>query len=137
MCPDGGYEQASAGCNEAEEEDEDYRMLVVHEVMPQTGTTIGDAAISKYKVKFAKRGGNMDYEEAVEEAYRCVSVDGQWRTLAQKDLCYLKAGRRPKKAIKVSSETVMVKTAMVRANDMMEFRTAQESAWRGQCGWCG
>jgi hypothetical protein len=37
-------------------------------------------------------------------------------------MMYLKAGRRPKKAMNVSSETAMVKMAMLRPSDIAKGR---------------
>lgn len=68
-------EQAGGCCYQAEEEDKDDRMLLVHEIMTQTGTSICDAAIAELEVEVPEEGGNMEDEEAVAEAYGRVSVE--------------------------------------------------------------
>ena len=46
-------------------------MLVVNEVVPQLGAAVGDTAIGEFEVEGAEGGGDVDCEEAVEEAYGC------------------------------------------------------------------
>jgi hypothetical protein len=46
----------------------------VHEVATQTGATVRDAAIGEFDVESAEHRGDVDEEEAVEEAYRRVSA---------------------------------------------------------------
>jgi len=71
--PNGGQEQRRACGYEAEEEDDDQRVLVVHEVVAQAGAAIGDAAIGEGEVELSEGGGEVDEEEAVKEAYGSVS----------------------------------------------------------------
>jgi hypothetical protein len=72
--PDGGQDHASTGSDEAEEEDDDDRVLVVHEVVAQTGAAGGDAAIGEDVVKSGESGGQVEDQEAVEEANGRVSM---------------------------------------------------------------
>ena len=66
--PHGGQEQGSASGDEAEEEYDDQRVLVVHEVMGQAGAAIGDATIGERKVESAQRRGDVADEQPVEKA---------------------------------------------------------------------
>jgi hypothetical protein len=68
-----GQEEGCGGRYEAEEEDENGGVLVVHKVVAQLGATVGNAAIGKVEVEAAEGGGDVDDEEAVEEAYGCFS----------------------------------------------------------------
>jgi hypothetical protein len=49
-------------------------MFLVHEMVAQTGATIGDAAIGEFEVEIAKGGRDGDDEKAVEEANRRVAT---------------------------------------------------------------
>lgn len=60
--PDSRQEHSSTGGYEAEEEDDDSRVLVVHEMVSQAGAAVGDAAIGKLEVEVAECGGDVDYE---------------------------------------------------------------------------
>jgi hypothetical protein len=72
--PYGRQEERGACGYKAEKEDDDSQMLLVHEVMAQAGATVRDAAIGELDVEFAERRGNVDDEELVEPAYRCITV---------------------------------------------------------------
>jgi hypothetical protein len=48
-----GQEEGCGGRYEAEEEDEDGGVLVVHKVVAQLGAAVGDAAIGKVEVEAA------------------------------------------------------------------------------------
>lgn len=67
--PNSGQEQRRACGYEAEEEDDDQRVLIVHKVVAQAGATIGDAAIGEGEVELSECRRDVDEEEAVEEAY--------------------------------------------------------------------
>jgi hypothetical protein len=69
--PDYRKEEACGDGNEAKEEGDDDGVLIMYEVVPQLGAAVGDAAIGEFEVESAERGGDVDYEEAVEEAYGC------------------------------------------------------------------
>ena len=71
--PNCGQEQRRACGYEAEEEDDDQRVLVMHEVVAQAGAAIGNAAIGEGDIELSECGRDVDEEEAVEEAYRRVS----------------------------------------------------------------
>jgi len=118
--PNGGQEQCRACGYEAEEEDDNQRVLVVHEVVAQAGAAIGDAAIGEGKIELSECGRDVDEEEAVKEAYGRVPVDVREAITRSEGCRYLKAGSRPKKATKVTSDTVMVKMMMVRATVMVK-----------------
>jgi hypothetical protein len=87
-------------------------------MVAQAGAAVGDAAIGELDVEGAERGGDVEDEEAMEGAYRRVSGQSVGRRVKGGWIRYLKAGRRPKKATNVSSETVTVKMAMARARGM-------------------
>ena len=70
--PGSGQDKYGARSHQAKEEDDDYRMLVVHEVVAQTGAAGRDAAIGEPDIETAEEGRYVDHEEAVEEAYRGV-----------------------------------------------------------------
>ena len=70
--PHGGQDQDGACGDEAEEEDYDYGMLVVHEVVAEARAAAGDAAIGELDIEAAEEGGYVDHEEAVQKAYRGV-----------------------------------------------------------------
>jgi hypothetical protein len=72
--PDGRQDHASTGSDEAEEEDDDDRVLVVHEVVAQTGAAGGDAAIGEEAVKSGESSGQVEDQQAVEEANGRVSA---------------------------------------------------------------
>jgi hypothetical protein len=88
--------------------------------MAQSGATARDAAIGELEVEFSKRGGDVEEEEAIEETDWCISSIVSIDTLDSKEGQYLKAGNRPKKAIKTTRDRVMVRTMMVRAKVMMK-----------------
>lgn len=77
MFPYYWYEQAGADRYEAEEENDNYWMLLIHEVVSQTGATVRDPAIREEDVESTECGGDVDDEESVEEAYRGVSVKNE------------------------------------------------------------
>lgn len=129
--PNGGKKERRACGYEAEEEDDDQRVLVVHEVVAQAGGTIGDAAIGEGEVEFSECGRDVDEEEAVEEAYGRVPGNVRAENASMEGYRYLKAGSRPKKATKVTRDTVMVKMMMVRATVMVkETSRLRHYAWR-------
>lgn len=133
--PHSGQKHDSACSHQAEKEDHDERMLVVHKIVAQAGATVGDAAICESEVDPSKCRGDMNEEETVEEANGCVSrlVRDNLITCAQSR--YLKAGSRPKKAMKVTRDTVTVKMMMVRATVMMgEGQIVIGVAWRSKEG---
>lgn len=72
--PNGRQEERRASGDKAEEEDYYERVLVVHEIVAQTGAAVRDAAIGELYVESSKRGGDVDKEEPIEEAYGRVSV---------------------------------------------------------------
>jgi hypothetical protein len=72
--PNHWNEQAGADCDKAKEKYNDYRMLFVHKIMSQPGTTVCDPAICEEEVKSAKYGRDVDDEESVEETYGCISA---------------------------------------------------------------
>ena len=85
--PDRRKEQGCACSYEAEEEDDDKWMFVVHEVVAQTGARIGDAAIGKGEVESSECGGDVDEYKAVEEAYGCVSSTVRHCNMELKGMC--------------------------------------------------
>jgi hypothetical protein len=118
--PDRREEQCGACGDETEEEDYDGQMLLVHEVVAQTGATVRDAAIGELDVELAKRGGRVYDEKTVEEAYGCVSSTINILTTHANSPSYLNAGKLPKKATNVTSDTVTVNTIMLRARVIMD-----------------
>ena len=48
-------------------------MFVIHQVVAQTGATVGNAAIGKGEVEFSERRRDVIKDEAVEETYGGVS----------------------------------------------------------------
>lgn len=97
-------------------------MLLVHEVVAQAGATVCDAAIGELNVELAERGGNVDDKEPMEEAYGCISAFISRYNLIGICCAYRKAGRRPKKAINVTNDTVTVKMMILRASVMVKRR---------------
>lgn len=75
--PHSGQKHDSACSHQAEKEDHDERMLVVHKIVAQAGATVGDAAICESEVDPSKCRGDMNEEETVEEANGCVSKSWQ------------------------------------------------------------
>jgi len=84
--PDGGQEQRGACGYEAEEEEDNGEMLLVHEMVAQPGATTRDAAIGELDIELAECGGDVDDEETVEGAYGCVPAHVRCRLL-QGALC--------------------------------------------------
>jgi len=72
--PDNRHEKHGACSHETKEEDDDKRMLVVHEVVAQTDAAVRDAAIRELEVEPAEGGWGVHENEAVEKANGCVSV---------------------------------------------------------------
>ena len=68
--PDGRQEEGRACGYEAQEEDDYEWVLVVHKVVAQAGARVRDAAMGELDIESAECGGDVDEEEAVEEAYR-------------------------------------------------------------------
>lgn len=133
--PHSGQKHDGACSNQAEKENYDEWMLVVHKIVAQAGATVGDAAICESDVDPSKCRRDMNKEETVEEANGCISrlVRGNLVTRAQRR--YLKAGSRPKKAMKVTRDTVTVKMMIVRATVMMgEGQIVIGVAWRSKEG---
>ena len=62
-----------ASRHKSEKEDDNKRVLVIHEVVAQAGAIVGDAAIGESNVEPSKCRGDVNEEEAVEEADGCVS----------------------------------------------------------------
>lgn len=81
--PNSRQKHDCAYCHKTEKEDNNERMLVIHQVMAQTGATIGDAAICESKVEPPKCRGDVNEEEAVEEADGCVPILVRARELAE------------------------------------------------------
>lgn len=130
-----GDEESGAGGDEAEEEDYDDGVLFVHEVVAQTGARVCDAAIGEHDVEAAECGGDVDDEEAVEEADGCISGLVSKLRYRRENEVYLKAGSRPKKAMNVRTDTAMVKATMLRANVMvvkLKVGKVHKLAWRGR-----
>jgi hypothetical protein len=128
--PYSGQKHDCACSHEAEEEYDDKRMLVIHQIMAQAGATVGDAAICEGKVEFSECRGYVDKEEAVEKPYRRIPVLVKTGCSVHAKDRHLKAGSRPKKAINVTRDTVTVKTIMVRATVMMgEGQVVAVVAW--------
>jgi hypothetical protein len=71
--PYGGHEEAGGDGDKAEEEDDDYGVFVIHEVVAQAGATVSDAPICELYIEGAEGRGKVENEEAVEKAYGCVS----------------------------------------------------------------
>lgn len=59
-------------CHKAKKEDNDERVLVIHEVVAQAEATVGDAAIGESNIEPSKCRGDVNEEEAVEEADGCI-----------------------------------------------------------------
>lgn len=57
-------------------------MLVVHEIVAETGAAVRDAAIGKLDIESSKRRWYVQEEQAVEEAYRGVPnrviIESSW-----------------------------------------------------------
>lgn len=71
--PHRGQDHGSASSDEAQEEYNDEWVLVIHQVVAQTGATVGDATICKGEVEFSERRRDVTEDEAIEEAYGRVS----------------------------------------------------------------
>lgn len=119
--PDHRYEQDDTSRDETEEEDHNNRMLLVHEIVSQPRPTAGDAAIREEDIEFTERGGDLVDKKAMKEADGRVSEDVS-EDFRKARIQYLNAGRRPKKAMKVTREIVMVEMSMARMKDMVEMR---------------
>jgi hypothetical protein len=72
--PDVWQEERGACGHEAKEEDDDSEMLLIHEVVAQTGGAIGDATIGELDIERPECRRYAVYEEAVEEADGCVAA---------------------------------------------------------------
>lgn len=72
--PDVGQEEHGACRHEAEEEDDDGDMLLIHEVVAQARGAIGDAPIGELDIECSEGRRYVVDEEAVEEAYGRVAV---------------------------------------------------------------
>ena len=73
------------------------------------------------------------HEQTVAEADGSVPSVGQGSSIDVDGFLYLKAGVRPKKAMKVRTETVTVKMTMVRTRVMVKVGR-DVWAWRGRSG---
>lgn len=131
--PHSGQEHAGACSHQAEKEDDNEWVFVVHKIVAQAGATVGDAAICESEVDFSKCRGDMNKEETVEEANGCVSSLVRDNLVTRAQTSHLKAGSRPKKAMKVTRDTVTVKMMMVRATVIMgEGQIVAGVAWRSK-----
>lgn len=72
--PDGRQEQRSACGYEAEEEDDDCEMLLIHELVAQAGAATREATIGELDVELAQRRGYAFDEKTVQGAYGGVSA---------------------------------------------------------------
>ena len=72
--PGSRQDKYGACSHQAKEEDDDYRMLVVHEVVAQTRAAGGDAAIGEPNIETTEERRYVEHEEPIEEAYRGVPV---------------------------------------------------------------
>lgn len=63
--PNGWQEEGCACGDEAEEEDDYGKVLLVHEVVAQTGATICDATIGELDIESSERGGKAFNEEGM------------------------------------------------------------------------
>mgnify|MGYP004547455955 CR=1 FL=1 len=66
--PYGGQEECGACCHQTEEEDYDYGVLVVHEIMAEPRAARRDTAICELDIEAAKERRYVEHEEAVEKA---------------------------------------------------------------------
>jgi hypothetical protein len=99
-------------------------VLVVHEVVAEARAATGDASIGELDIEAAEGRRYVDYEEAVEEAYRCIPAlisTGRHQVVG---ICHLKAGKRPKKATNVKNETVRATIMRVRASAIVSCYNA-------------
>lgn len=67
-------EQLDRNRDEHQEEYHDHGMFLIHEIVPQTGEAVRNTAIGKEDIESVQGGGEVDYEESVEEAYGRVSA---------------------------------------------------------------
>jgi hypothetical protein len=81
--PDGRQKQRGARGYEAEEEDDNGQVLLVHEVVAQAGATVRDATIGELDVESAERRGDVVDEKLMQPAYGCISVIVSWMFLSQ------------------------------------------------------
>jgi len=72
--PDVGQEERGACRHKAEEEDDNSKMLLIHEVVAQARGAIGDATVGEVDIESAECRRYAIDEEAVEEAYGCVAA---------------------------------------------------------------
>ena len=72
--PGSGQDKYGARSHQAKEEDYDYGMLVVHEIVAKARAAAGDAAIGEPDIETAEERRYMEHEEPIEEAYRGVPV---------------------------------------------------------------
>lgn len=105
----------------------------MHEISAQARAIVRDAAICEGDIESSECRGDVEEEQAVKEAYGCVSsIVRDGRVLSVRNV-YLKAGSRPKKATNVTRDTVIVKMIMVRAMVMVkEGPTSARVAWRNK-----
>lgn len=100
-------------------EDQDYGVSVVEQRVAELGGAAGDAAAGQSRVEAMQRLGRVDPQQSVQEADRSAPVCsvGEPSPAAQIRLAqrYLRAGRRPKKAMKVRKEIVKTKRATLRS----------------------
>ena len=62
VLPYDGHKCGGAEGDETEEEDDNERMLLIHEVVPQAGAAVRDAAIGEEDIELAERRGKVDDE---------------------------------------------------------------------------
>lgn len=105
-------------------------MLLVHEMVAQARTAACDAAIREDDIECTQRRGDAVHKQTVAEAYGSVSAESQCCGDATARLMHLKAGVRPKKAMKVRAEMATVKPMMARTTVMVQARRGVW-AWRG------
>lgn len=74
VLPDGRQEERGANGYETKKEDDNSQVFLVHKMMSQAGAAISYAAIGKLDVKLAQCRRDVNDEETVKEADRCVSA---------------------------------------------------------------
>lgn len=72
--PNGREEECSACGYETEEEHDDRKMLLIHEMATQAGATVRDTAIGELDIESSEGRGNAFNEEGVQEADGCVPI---------------------------------------------------------------